>query len=61
MIVARARYSTSADERETVACFLDRQETKDSPRNTKKAVTERRVSKQEPQSASTTKAQRLKE
>lgn len=56
---ARARYSASADERDTVACFLDFQLTREAPRNTQKLVMERRVSGQEPQSEST-KALRLK-
>ena len=48
----RARYSASAELREIVFRFLAFQETKESPMKMQKPVTERRVSKQEPQLAS---------
>lgn len=54
------RYSASADERDTKACFLDFQEMGEPPRLMKKSLTERRVSQQEAQSVSQ-KAMRLNE
>ena len=52
VVAAMARYSALADDLEMVVCFFAFQETKDSPRKTQKPVTDLRVSKQEPQSAS---------
>lgn len=52
VVLAKARYSASAEDREVVDCFFDFQETNESPRKTQKPVTERLVSGQEAQSAS---------
>ena len=49
-VEAKARYSASANEREIVCRFLDRQDTSDSPRKTRYPVTKWRVSKHESQS-----------
>lgn len=49
---AKARYSASANERDTVACFLDFQLIKESPIKTQKLVTDLRVSGQAAQSES---------
>ena len=51
-MVAIARYSASAEERDTMVCFLAFQETNEWPKKIQKPVTERRVSEQVPQSAS---------
>lgn len=45
-------YSISADDMDTVCCFLDFQENNESPKNTKKPETGRRVSGQVAQSES---------
>ena len=50
--VAIARYSASADDFDTVVCFLDFQEIRDSPKKTQSPVMERRESWHVPQSAS---------
>ncbi|MDV3194007.1 MAG: hypothetical protein Q8835_03070 [Sweet potato little leaf phytoplasma] len=50
---ANALYSASAKDLETVGCFFDFHEIKDSPRNTQKPETDFLVSRQAPQSAST--------
>lgn len=47
------RYSVSAEEQETVGCFLDFQETKESPRKTQYLFIDRWLSGQEAQSEST--------
>lgn len=52
LVMAMARYSASADERETTDCFFDFQEIKDEPRNMQKPETERLVSGQDAQSES---------
>ena len=49
---AMALYFDSAEDRETVCCFLDFHEIKDSPRKTQNPVTDLLVSGQEAQSAS---------
>jgi hypothetical protein len=49
---AIALYSASAEDRETVVCFLDFQEIKELSRKTQKPVTERLESKQPAQSES---------
>lgn len=51
VVAARARYSASADERETVVYFFAFHDTRDSPRKMQKPVVDLRVSKHEPQSA----------
>ena len=48
--LAMARYSASAEERDTVCCFLDFQEMKKEPRNTQNPEIERLMSWQEAQS-----------
>lgn len=50
--VAMERYSALTDERETVCCFLNFQEIRESPKKTQKLVTKRRVSRQPAQSES---------
>lgn len=45
-------YSASADDLDTVCCFLDFQENNESPKNTQKPETENRVSGQVAQSES---------
>lgn len=52
VVTARARYSASAEEREVVVCFLDLQDTRESPRKMHKPVTYRQVFGQDAQSAS---------
>lgn len=52
-MVARPLYSTSAEDRETVGCFFNFQEIRESPREIQKPVTDRQVSGHAPQSAST--------
>ena len=47
-----ARYSDSAEDLKIVCCFLDFQETRDSPRKTQNPVTDLLVSRQEAQSTS---------
>lgn len=47
-----ARYSASADNRETVCCFLDFQDINEPPRKTQNPVIDLLVSTHEPQSAS---------
>jgi hypothetical protein len=49
---AKALYSASAEEHETVGCFFDFHETKDLPMKKQYPEMERRVSIQPPQSAS---------
>lgn len=49
---ASARYSASEEERDTVVCFLERQEMRDAPRKMQKPVTDLRVKEQEAQSES---------
>ena len=51
-VVAMALYSASAEDRETVACFLDFQEIRESPRKMQNPVTDLRESGQPAQSAS---------
>jgi len=50
--VAKARYSASEDDLETVLCFLVFQDIKESPRKMQKPVVEWRVVIQEAQSES---------
>ena len=52
-VLFKARYSASAEEQETVSCFLERQEIKESPRNIERPVVDRLLSQQVDQSAST--------
>ena len=52
VVEANARYSASADERETVDYFLDFHDTKQSPRKTQKLETNLHESGQEAQSVS---------
>lgn len=49
---ANARYSASAEDLETVGCFLERQEIKEEPTNIVKPVVDRLLSGQVPQSTS---------
>lgn len=42
--MASARYLSSEEDRETVACFLDFHETKESPRKMQKSVMDLQVS-----------------
>ena len=51
--LAMDRYSTSIEDRETVCCFLDFQEIKESPINTQKPLTDFLVSGHAAQSKST--------
>lgn len=51
-VAAKARYSTSAEDREIVVCFLAFQDIDESPRKMQKPVVDFRVSGQDPQSAS---------
>lgn len=48
VVEAKALYLASTEDRETVVCFLAFQETKESPINMQKPVTDFLVSKQEP-------------
>lgn len=50
--LAIERYSASADDRETVCCFLDFQDTKEEPRKTQKPDVDLQVSGQVAQSES---------
>jgi len=52
LVVAMARYSAFAEDRDTTDCFLDFQEIKDEPRNMQNPETERLVSGQDAQSKS---------
>lgn len=47
-----ARYSDSAEDMETVGCFLDFQDISDEPKNIQYPVVDRLLSLQDPQSAS---------
>lgn len=60
VVVARALYSASADEREMVSCFLALKETKESPKKIQNPVTDLRESSQVLQSTSE-KARNFKE
>ena len=52
VVIAMALYLASAEDLETIDCFLERQEMRESPRNMQKPVTERRVSEHPAQSES---------
>ena len=52
VVEASARYSASVDDLETVGCFFDFQDMRESPRKTQKPVTERRESGHPAQSES---------
>lgn len=52
LVIARALYLASAEDLDTLDCFLALQETNELPRNIQKPVTEPRVSGQEAQLAS---------
>ena len=43
VVVARAQYSASVEERATMVCFLEDQEIREGPRNTRRPIVERRL------------------
>jgi hypothetical protein len=52
LVMAMALYSASAEERETMDYFLERQERRESPKKMQKPMTDLRVSEQPAQSES---------